>query len=114
MDNSQIKENIAKQINSSFDFRKLLAAVISGWYWFVLALIFAGAAAFLYLRYTTPVYAVHSSLLVEDKNDVSSKVLSILGPSASKTDVNLYNEIFQLRSQDLVRAAVDSLLLNVH
>src|ERR1043165_7128704 len=101
--NSPIRENIAKQINSSFDFRKLIGAVLSGWYWFVLALAAACTCAFLYLRYTTPIYAIKSTLLLEDKNDVSSKVLSALSPNAAKTnDQNLYNAQFQLKSQDMV------------
>src|SRR5437899_1218801 len=110
MDNSQLRENIAKQINSSFDFRKLLAAIIGGWYWFILALLLTGSCAYFYLRYTTPVYEVRSTIMVEDKNDVSSKVMSALNPGSAKEGVNLFNVQFQLKSQDMVREAVDSLL----
>lgn len=115
-ENSQIRENIAKQLNAAFDFRKLLAAILSGWYWFVLALLITCGAAFVFLRYTTPVYTVNSTLLLEDKNsNVSNKVLTALGSSAAtgSADVSLYNAMFLLRSQDLVLQAVDSLQLNV-
>jgi tyrosine-protein kinase Etk/Wzc len=116
VETSPIRENIAKQLNSSFDFRKLLAAIVAGWYWFALALLITGGSAFLYLRYTTPVYAIRSTLLLEDKsNNVSGRVLSAISSSggAAPADVGLYNAIFLLRSQDLVRQAVDSLQLNV-
>ena len=112
MDNDQIKGAIAGQINSSFDFRKLLAGIANGWYWFALALAVSCTGAFLYVRYTTPVYQVQSTMLIDDNNDIAKNVLSKVG--GGQSEVNLYNEIFQLRSQDLIATAVDSLTLNVH
>ena len=114
MDNNQIRDTLAKQINSSFDFRKLLAAIMSGWYWFALALALTGTTAYLYLRYTTPVYAVQSTLLVEDKSDIAKNVLSKIDGGGGNSEGNIYNQIFQLRSQDLIAQTVDSLVLNVH
>src|SRR4051812_48305789 len=99
MENNQVKDTISKQINSSFDGRKMLASLAGNWYWVLLSLIVALAVAFTYLRYTTPVYAVNSTLLIDEKNDITRNVLSKLDAGSSKGDNTLYNEIFQLRSK---------------
>ena len=41
---------------SSFDFQAIYTTLILNWKWFVLSLIICIGAAFIYLRYTPPVY----------------------------------------------------------
>jgi capsular exopolysaccharide synthesis family protein len=112
MENAQQNNGIAGQINSSFDFRKLLAAITNGWIWIALSLTVLCTSAFLYLRYATPVYEIRSTLLIDDKSDPAKSVLAKIDAS-SQQEVNIYNEIFQLRSQDLIARCVDSLQLNM-
>src|SRR6185312_6597896 len=90
-----------KQINSSFDFKRLLGSVISNWYWFILALSITLTAGFLYLRYTTPEYAIKSSLLIDDnfQSNGAKSVLSKLDQDVQRRgegNTNLYNEMFIL------------------
>src|SRR5690606_1008517 len=72
-------------------------------------------AGFLYLRYTTPQYAIKSLVLIEQKQQGVSNLLNKLseGQEASGAGPNLFNEMFLLTSQDLVGMAVDSLDLNI-
>jgi len=114
--NQQFSNKILKQINSSFDFKRLLGSVLSNWYWFILSISITLTVGFLYLRYTTPQYAVKSSLLIDESNNgnAAKSVLSKLDPSDPKDNsVNLYNEMFILRSQDLIAEVIDSLSLNI-
>lgn len=113
MENAQQTNSISGQINTSFDFRKILAAIVSGWIWVLISLALFGTAAYLILRYTTPIYEVRSTLLVDDQQDPAKSVLAKID-GGNQQDVNIYNEIFQLRSQDLIAQTVDSLNLNIH
>ncbi len=111
----QASTKILKQINSTIDFKRLLGALISNWYWFVLAVSITMTAGFLYLRYTTPIYAIESSILInnEDGDNVAQNVLTQLAPEKGKSRVNLYNEKVILESQDMIADVVDSLDLNI-
>jgi tyrosine-protein kinase Etk/Wzc len=111
----QFSEKILKQFNSSFDFKRLLGTLVSNWYWFVLSVSITVTAGFLYLRYTTPIYEIGSSVLIDESqdNNVAQNVLSKLDPKNDKSKVNLFNEQVILQSQDMLAKVVDSLALNV-
>lgn len=116
MDQSQqqIQARLLNQLNASFDFKRLFGALVTKWYWFVLSLSVTISAGYLYLRYTTPQYAMYSSLLLEeDKNDPAQSLLSKIDPQNDKSRVNLFNEKVILQSQDLISKVVDSLNLNI-
>lgn len=114
--NQQFSDRLLKQINTSFDFKRLFGTIVSNWYWFVLAVSVALTCGFLYLRYTTPQYAIKSTILIDESgNNAVKGVLSKLDET-SKDDngsTNLYNEMVILRSQDLIAKVIDSLNLNV-
>lgn len=110
----QFSDRIIKQLNSSFDFKRLLGTLLSNWYWFVLLISITLTAGFLYLRYTTPIYEINSSILIdENQENVAKNVMSQLDPQNDKSKVNLFNEKVILQSQDLVAKVVDSLDMNV-
>lgn len=83
------------------------------WPVFVLGLIICFTSAFLYLRYTTPIYEVSSTLLIKDdkKSASSDDMLSQLDLFGSSKVVE--NEIEILRSKTLMAAVVKRLNLNV-
>jgi capsular exopolysaccharide synthesis family protein len=111
----QIPNKILKQINSSFDLKRLMGTMLSHWYWFVLTLTIAITSGFLYLRYTAPLYIMKSSILIDESGNPAKNVLNKLdqeGGGQGGNSVNLYNEMFILRSQDLIARVVDSLSLN--
>lgn len=116
MDQSQeqIQTRLLNQLNSSFDFKRLFGALLTNWYWFVLTLSITLTAGFLYLRYTTPEYAIYSSILIEqNKQDPAQSLLNKIDPDNDKSKVNLFNEKVILESQDMIHKVVDSLKINV-
>lgn len=117
MENNQLSEKLLKQLNSGIDFKRLLGAVLSKWYWFVLCLFTTLTIGYLYLRYTTPLYSIKSLMLIEEKDkSPAGTLLNKLndgqnGGNGSST--NLFNEMSLLTSQDLMSTVVDSMDLNV-
>lgn len=116
MDQSQqqAQQRLLNQLNSTFDFKRLFGALLTNWYWFVLTLSITLTAAFLYLRYTTPEYAVYSSILIEEENNSAAQnILNKIDPDNDKSQVNLFNEKVILQSQDMLMKVVDSLSFNI-
>lgn len=110
----QAASRLLNQINSSFDFKRLFGALLSSWYWFVLAVSITLTAGFLYLRYTTPLYSIYSSILIdEESKNPAQTLLSRIDPANDKSQVNLFNEKVILQSQDLLLKVVDSLDMNI-
>lgn len=96
------------------DFRAMFMRYVRNWPWFVLSLLLAVAAAYVYLLYQAPVYKVHASLLIKDekKNGLSEeglmKELNLF--SSSKV---IENEIEILTSYTLMDRVVSTLGLDV-
>ncbi len=113
--NQQFSERILKQFNSSFDFKRLAGSILSNWYWYVLTLTVTLTAGYLYIRYTTPQYAIKSSILIDETQENSTKSLlnKLETGKENSPSTNLYNEMFILKSQDLIAQIVDSLDLNI-
>lgn len=110
----QIQNRLVNQINSSFDFKRLFGAIITNWYWFVLCISITMTAGYLYLRYTTPQFAMYSSILLEEDNqNPAQSLLSKIDPDNDKSRVNLFNEKVILQSQDMISKVIDSLDLNI-
>ncbi|MBD2542243.1 polysaccharide biosynthesis tyrosine autokinase, partial [Coleofasciculus sp. FACHB-SPT36] len=111
------QQALFKRLNQAFDYKRLWANITNGWYWILASLFAALLIAFLYLRYVTPQYTVSATLLLDNKSDLQSQVLEKFRSQqdvGGQRDTKLFNEIFILKSPDLIRNAVDSLNLNVH
>lgn len=82
-------------------------------YWplFIMLLILAGFGAYAYLKYfAKPVYEISANILVDDekKGADESKLMAALNISSSKI---VDNEIEVIRSKELLKVVIDSLLL---
>ncbi|ADB42356.1 GumC family protein [Spirosoma linguale] len=93
--------------------RVILLRYLKHWKWFALSLILAGAAAYVYLLYQTPIYKVQASLLIkDDKKGLDGenilKEMDILKPKKT-----VENEIEIVQSYTLMDKVVDHLNLNV-
>jgi len=101
---------------SDFNIREQVEKYLVHWKWFALSVIVVLCLAFLYLRYTTPLYRATATILVKDdkKGGLASElsVLSDLGVGTSKSNVD--NEVEILKSRTLTEKAVDKLHLNIH
>lgn len=94
------------------DFKRYLSLFISNWYWFAIALFISITLAYGINRYSSEVYTVSSTLLIEDEkigggsNDISK---IIPGGDIFKSSQNLRNEIGILKSFSLNYRTMTSL-----
>ncbi len=104
IDNDQPQEEVV-------DLRKLFFKLLSYWHFFVLGLAVALIVAWLYNRYTIPIYRVTSTLLIEDDKQSGAlgtdKLLKGFGLKAGMQ--NLDNQILILSSWSLIGKTLDSL-----
>lgn len=108
-----VKHNNTEPSAAGFNIKDVLLAVLSKWYWIVLSLIVTMSVASLYLMKTQNIYTRTISVLIKDdsKGSASANVdLSEMG--IMQTTTNLDNEIFTLKSADLMDEVVELLGLN--
>ncbi len=67
--NNEEKEYLEGEEQSGFSYQELFSMLLLNWQWIVLSVIVCCAVAFVYLRYTTPVYQVSTKLLVKDNDN---------------------------------------------
>ncbi len=54
---------------SYFDFQAIYTTIILNWKWFLLSLSICLGTAFLYLRYTTPIYQAYAKMLIKNEEN---------------------------------------------
>lgn len=82
------------------------------WKWFVLGVIITLTGAFLYLRYSTPIYQSTATILVKDEKKGEASILEDLGSGTPGfSSVNVEDEIQILKSKNLMSGVVDDLNL---
>ena len=107
--------------NDSADIKKFVFKILRNWYWFVLAVMLTGGLAYTYVRYTTPIYEVSTTMLFEDPY-MSSNTLS--AGSGAMGDVfqglggmgsmqNIYNQMEILKSTPVVSKTINELNFEV-
>jgi tyrosine-protein kinase Etk/Wzc len=91
--------------------QQLLFRYLPYWPLFLIMIILGGAGAFLYIRYSVPVYEATASVLIKDerKGADDSKVIESLNLFGSKKIVE--NEIEMIRSRNLLKNVVKNLRL---
>ena len=101
--------------NSSFSFSNLYSNIVLHWHWYLLSLIICVFSAWLYLRYTTPVYRVSARILVKEDNSQksgSSQALQNMQEMGFLTNsTGIDNEVEVMRSRVLIRDVVKNLKL---
>tara|TARA_R110002050_G_scaffold289710_1_gene442576 strand:+ start:31610 stop:33970 length:2361 start_codon:yes stop_codon:yes gene_type:complete len=97
------------------NYRELFEKYTYHWKWFVLGIVVALAAAFVYLRYTPQQYSVTTTILIEDENSggLPSELsafedLGLFGSTKKKVET----EIGLLKSRTLMERAVQTLGIN--
>jgi tyrosine-protein kinase Etk/Wzc len=91
-----------------------LARYLRYWYLFAIGLSIAVVGAFLYLRYSTPLYSISSMILIKDKRDTSQQTRNeqfdyVNNESSAK---NLDNEMIMLKSVSLMQRVLAELSMN--
>ena len=94
------------------DLKALFFRYYSHWYYFVISLFACAVIAFIYIRYTTPVYSVSSTILIRDDNNTQLGAENILeGMELFSGKTNINNEIVVLKSFSLIDKVVNELAL---
>jgi capsular exopolysaccharide synthesis family protein len=111
MEGSSFRE---AQEEQTINLRDILIKCSRYWYWLVTGLILAMAAAYLYIRYATPVYDTNAELLIKDdkssgiaEGDLQNDILGQL--SLLSGNSNVQNEMAILQSRTIVERAVRDL-----
>jgi tyrosine-protein kinase Etk/Wzc len=93
------------------DFKKIFRSIVSHWYYFIIALVFALICSFLYNTYTVPTYRVSTTLLINEgnKGGVIENNQLFEGLLLGAGTQNLDNQIALLSSKSLIRRTLDEL-----
>lgn len=96
---------------NSFDIRLFFHNALKYWYLFVLSFVIAFFIGKAYVRYTQPIYAVNSTVMIKDGGYYSSKPSGQLmeGLGMFKMSYNIFNELEIMKSYALIYKAVKSL-----
>ena len=106
-------ELLTQQNEEGFSLKKWFSRMLSLWPWFLLSLAVCLSLAFLYLRYTNPVYNAEASIIVKDEKKgaelLDNSMMKEIGLGGNNKLVE--NEIEILKSYDLMEAVVNKLQL---
>lgn len=103
---------------SSLNLQIIISTLIIYWQWFVVSIVICLMAAFIYLRYATPVYEVTAKILVKNQDNSRSRsgnsMLSNMQDLGIMTNsVGIDNEVEILQAHILAEQAVKDLKLYV-
>ena len=109
---------VPEEEETSFDFRTILSIFILNWQWFILSIFICLCLAFLYLRYTTPMYQASAKILVKDeqrpnRNSTNSILANMQDMGFITNSAGIENEVEILHSKILAAEAVKDLKLYV-
>ncbi len=76
---------------------------------FIISVALSLIAAYTYLRYTTPIYQSAGSLIIKEDQSSGDKLNELISPN---NEINIQNEIEQLKSRPIIGRVVDALDLN--
>lgn len=111
--NNDLNHFMLESEEDSIDFRTIAWRYVRRWYLFAIFLVLAFATAFLYLRYTRPVYKVSSVVLIKDEKKGMKAGMEILEGLDMGGNKIVENEIEVLKSRSLIKKVVEALRLNV-
>ena len=90
----------------------IIMLFFSKWYWFVICVAIAVACCYVYLLITPSIYTRTASILI--KNELkNSGTAAATGMSFMEGNVDVNNELFTLRSENIAKAVVQNLHLDV-
>lgn len=112
------KERTRTQSEEQINIQEILFRYLIHWPWFIVSVIVCVAAAWGYLRLTTPVYNISATVLIKDEKkgggaSMSSELEKMGMDGFVSSSGNIENEIEVLTSRTLAREVVSSLGLFV-
>ena len=113
MEYIQENERTPKKDEGGINLRDVVELIIANWYWFVLSVLVCVGSAYFYVLTIQPVYQRQAVMLVKDKEKSASDMSAMLEVSGGITGTSVDNEIYILRSHQLLREVVNRLHLDV-
>ena len=98
-----------QQHEESIDIKALFFKFVRYWYLFALTVFVAIVVAFLFNKYTSPVFEVNTTVLVKDEKGAIDPSAMLGGLGLSNTQQNVENEIGILSSFSLTYRAIREL-----
>ena len=96
--NDNNPQDFQQEQQQSVDYKVLLFKFYRYWYFFAITVFIALIIAFIFNKYTSPVYEVKTSILIKDKSENKLSAQSIMGLGGLNNMQNLQNEIGVLSS----------------
>jgi tyrosine-protein kinase Etk/Wzc len=106
--NENLQES-GQQQQQSLDLKVILFKLYRYWYTFILTIFIALSIAFLFNKYTRPIYEASTTILIKDKSEKQVDVQDILGLGRTKGIQNLTNQMALLSSYALANKTVTKL-----
>ncbi|QIU95138.1 GumC family protein [Bacteroides faecium] len=107
-------EKTVKESGFNINLRDIVELIIANWYWFALSVFICLSVAYLYTRTLVPVYQRQAVMLVKTGGkNANSDISAMLELQGGITGSGVENEMFILRSHQLVREVVNRLHLDV-
>lgn len=94
--------------SDTLSLRDVLLSMLRNWYYFPIAMIISGAAAYFYIKYKIPIYIVSTTVLIEEES-AAPRIDMLEGFAVRPGAQNLDNQILILSSYTLIRKTVEEL-----
>lgn len=120
MTDSNVKQPIRRELPPKEDINlyEILFRYLVYWPWFVVCVIISLCAAYMYLRYSTPVYRASAKILIKEQDSYRSKSITPMSDVMDMATINLTslfdNELEILKSKSLIKSAVSDLGLYIN
>lgn len=119
MTENNIKRPIRSELpqNEEINLYEILFKYLAYWPWFIVSVIICCCCAYMYLRYSTPVYSASARVLIKEQDSYRSKASTPLADVTELATLNLTslfdNEVEILKSKTLIEKAVTDLGLYI-
>lgn len=109
-------ENYNEEETGGFDIQAILSMFMFHWKWFVASVVVCLALAFVYLRYTIPVYNVTAKIMIKDdkKGGYTSEMIALEDLGFLGSTGGIDNELEVLQSKSLIKDVVKEMKLYVN
>ena len=119
MTENNIKRPIHSELpqNEEINLYEILFKYLAYWPWFIVSVVICCCCAYMYLRYSTPVYSASARILIKEQDSYRSKASTPLADVTELATLNLTslfdNEVEILKSKTLIKRAVTDLGLYI-
>lgn len=100
-------ENNIENKGPRFTLYDILRMILSNWYWFALSIVLCLLCAWLYLRYTSPIYQRSATVLVKDSRKGGSAEVTAFSDIMGLGRRSVDNEVHILQSRRLMEQVVN-------